>query len=136
MMPRIKNITNKDITWHSYTFHPGKEHDVYFFVSPDMGLEVVSELPRVPDDAVISDRVSVEADASITIAMPKSEELVVSIVCESGNMLVRKNYPDAPPMNIGPGASIEIRRPRSKLNCLIITAIEDSIVNYLVEQVI
>ena len=94
-MPTYRNETAKSITHSGETWGPGKTKPVPFFVPVESGLTLMSEEPRVPDQVLASDTVTVASGETIRIYIPECELFTVTILVKSGTALVRENYADS-----------------------------------------
>ena len=93
-MPVYRNETDRTITHNAETWGPGQTKPVPFFVPSDSGLTLLSEKPRVANQALASGIKTLSAGESFRLYIPECQTFVASIIVNSGSVLVAENYAD------------------------------------------
>ena len=93
-MPIYRNNTSKSITSNGATWKPGETKPVSFFVPDEQGLALLSEEPRVTNQALASGTLTLGSGETFRLYIPDCKTFVTTIAVKSGLLYVRENYAD------------------------------------------
>jgi hypothetical protein len=136
IMPRYKNNSGTTKVYNSVIWETGQERDVMFFVPAEIGLNKISDAPRVPPMCLDSGVVSIGTGASVSIDIPFCDTFKGSFVCMTGQAEIRQNYADAEAVTVAPGVSYEIMYKRALVEKLILSGVSGCSVAYDIERVV
>ena len=118
-----KNPRHEAISYNGTAWGEGEQKDVNFFVPDEKGLRKVSDDPRVSDICLYPSDAPITLDATATrIYIPDCNGFLLSVVCKSGGIELRRNYSDANPTTIDAGASFLGEYKRSLVEAIYLSA--------------